>query len=182
MPCSRTPIPAPSPAAPQPEPLPLHVVYDDDDLAVVDAGTAARAADQGFRRLIRLADISELAADDRPPPGALGVRLTGERSLAVAPGTIPLGAPVFLATTRPSSAEPLQRLMFHVHGCDRIKYKMDNRHPRGASHHQKLIIVDNSIAFLGGADQFEPSGRRGLASLAGSMLNEGTKTRSGEEL
>lgn len=55
--------------------------------------------------------FSELAADDRPPPGALGVRLTAERSLAVDPRTIPLGAPVFLATTRPSSAVPLQRLM-----------------------------------------------------------------------
>ena len=29
-------IPAPSPAAPEPEALPLHVVYDDDDLVVVD--------------------------------------------------------------------------------------------------------------------------------------------------
>jgi len=55
--------------------------------------------------------FSELAADDRPPPGALGVRLTAERSLAVDKRTIPLGAPIFLATTRPSSAEPLQRLM-----------------------------------------------------------------------
>jgi membrane-bound lytic murein transglycosylase A len=55
--------------------------------------------------------FSELAADDRPPPGALGVRLTAERSLAVDPRTIPLGAPLFLATTRPSSAEPLRRLM-----------------------------------------------------------------------
>jgi membrane-bound lytic murein transglycosylase A len=55
--------------------------------------------------------FSELAADDRPPPGALGVRLTAERSLAVDPRTIPLGAPVFLATTRPSSTVPLQRLM-----------------------------------------------------------------------
>jgi membrane-bound lytic murein transglycosylase A len=55
--------------------------------------------------------FSELPADDRPPPGALGVRLTAERSLAVDPRTIPLGAPVFLATTRPSSTVPLQRLM-----------------------------------------------------------------------
>ena len=29
-------IPAPSPASPEPEALPLHVVYDDDDLVVVD--------------------------------------------------------------------------------------------------------------------------------------------------
>ncbi len=45
------------------------------------------------------------------PPGALGVPLTPERSIAVDPRNIPLGAPVFLATTRPNSAEPLRRLV-----------------------------------------------------------------------
>lgn len=45
------------------------------------------------------------------PPGALGIPLTAERSLAVDPATIPLGAPVFLATTWPNSANPLKRLM-----------------------------------------------------------------------
>ena len=48
--------------------------------------------------------------------------------------------------------QPLQSLMFHIRGHERIHYKMDNRHPRGASHHQKLIIVDNAIAFVGGMD------------------------------
>ena len=46
------------------------------------------------------------------PLGALGVPLTEEYSIAVDPRTIPLGVPVFLATTRPNSAEPLNRLMF----------------------------------------------------------------------
>jgi membrane-bound lytic murein transglycosylase A len=45
------------------------------------------------------------------PPGALGVPLTSERSLAIDPRTIPLGAPVFLSTTWPNSVVPLQRLM-----------------------------------------------------------------------
>ena len=40
-----------------------------------------------------------------------------------------------------------------------------------------LPLVSFSITFLGGADQFEPAGRRGLAGLAASMLSEGTKTR-----
>lgn len=44
-------------------------------------------------------------------PGALGVPLLAERSIAVDTRTIPLGAPVFLSTTRPSSKEPLQRLV-----------------------------------------------------------------------
>jgi membrane-bound lytic murein transglycosylase A len=45
------------------------------------------------------------------PIGALGVPLTDERSLAIDPRSIPLGAPVFLATTRPNSSEALNRLM-----------------------------------------------------------------------
>ncbi len=45
------------------------------------------------------------------PMGALGVPLTNEYSLAVDPRTIPLGAPVFLATTMPNSPTPLNRLM-----------------------------------------------------------------------
>ncbi len=53
----------------------------------------------------------ELEGDVESPPGALGVPLSAERSLAVDRRTIPLGAPVFLATSRPQSAEPLNRLM-----------------------------------------------------------------------
>lgn len=45
------------------------------------------------------------------PLGALGVPLTGGRSIAVDPRFIPLGAPVFLATTQPNSPEPLNRLV-----------------------------------------------------------------------
>ena len=45
------------------------------------------------------------------PQGALGVPLTPERSLAIDPRAVPLGAPVFLATTRPNSPQPLNRLM-----------------------------------------------------------------------
>ena len=45
------------------------------------------------------------------PLGALGVALTPERSLAIDPRTVPLGAPVWLATTRPYGTTPLNRLM-----------------------------------------------------------------------
>lgn len=46
------------------------------------------------------------------PLGALGVPLTNEYSIAIDPRTVPLGAPVFLATTQPNSDEALNRLMF----------------------------------------------------------------------
>jgi membrane-bound lytic murein transglycosylase A len=52
----------------------------------------------------------ELPATDGPL-GALNIPLHAERSLAVDRRYVPLGAPVYLATTLPLSEEPLQRLM-----------------------------------------------------------------------
>jgi membrane-bound lytic murein transglycosylase A len=45
------------------------------------------------------------------PKGAQGLPLTAGRSIAVDPSFIPLGTPVFLATTEPGSDAPLQRLV-----------------------------------------------------------------------
>lgn len=45
------------------------------------------------------------------PKGAEGIPLTSGRSIAVDPNHIPLGTPVFLATTLPDSGAPLQRLV-----------------------------------------------------------------------
>lgn len=53
----------------------------------------------------------ELPNTEAGPIGALGVPLTAERSIAVDPRHIPLGAPVYLVTTRPSSPVALNRLM-----------------------------------------------------------------------
>lgn len=50
-------------------------------------------------------------AADTGPVGALGVALTPERSIAVDARLIPLGAPVFLATTWPGSEQSLARLV-----------------------------------------------------------------------
>jgi membrane-bound lytic murein transglycosylase A len=44
------------------------------------------------------------------PIGSLGVPLLAQRTIAVDTRYVPLGAPVFLDTTRPLSREPLQRL------------------------------------------------------------------------
>ncbi|MFA6120473.1 MAG: MltA domain-containing protein [Sideroxydans sp.] len=46
------------------------------------------------------------------PLGALGVPLTNEYSIAVDRNSVPLGVPVFLASTQPNSTEPLNRLVF----------------------------------------------------------------------
>jgi membrane-bound lytic murein transglycosylase A len=45
------------------------------------------------------------------PIGSLGVPLLAQRTIAVDPRAIPLGAPVYLATTYPSSERPLARLV-----------------------------------------------------------------------
>ena len=53
----------------------------------------------------------KLADPNRGPKGALGVALTPQRSIAIDTQFLPLGAPVFLATTQPNADIPLQRLM-----------------------------------------------------------------------
>jgi membrane-bound lytic murein transglycosylase A len=53
----------------------------------------------------------KIADPSKGPKGALGVPLTPQRSIAVDTQFIPLGVPVFLATTQPGSDAPLQRLV-----------------------------------------------------------------------
>ena len=53
----------------------------------------------------------ELPLTSEGPPGAMGLPLTAERSIAIDPRHVPLGAPVWLATTRPNTEQALTRLM-----------------------------------------------------------------------
>jgi membrane-bound lytic murein transglycosylase A len=53
----------------------------------------------------------ELPGAASGPPGSLGVPLTPRRSIAVDTRYVPLGAPVYIATTWPNSPKPLNRLM-----------------------------------------------------------------------
>lgn len=64
-----------------------------------------------FERNPRYIFFRELSPELPGPPGALGVPLTPGRSLAVDPRFVPLGAPVYVATTWPASSRPLERLM-----------------------------------------------------------------------
>ena len=52
-----------------------------------------------------------MPSDLTGPVGALGVPITGGRSVAVDAGFVPLGAPVYLATTWPNTSRALNRLM-----------------------------------------------------------------------
>lgn len=55
--------------------------------------------------------FKELPGDLAGPIGTLGVALTAERSIAIDSRVIPLGSPVYLATTYPNTKKPLNRLM-----------------------------------------------------------------------
>ena len=46
------------------------------------------------------------------PKGAYGIPLIGERAIAVDPTFVPLGTPVYLATTYPGSESPLRRVVY----------------------------------------------------------------------
>ncbi|MDR0717955.1 MAG: murein transglycosylase A [Azoarcus sp.] len=88
--------------------------------------SAERASMEGIRQWVRrnprrLGELlnsnpsyvffRELPPGDGGPIGALGVPLHAGRSIAVDPAHIPLGAPVFLASTWPLSQKPLERLV-----------------------------------------------------------------------
>ena len=48
--------------------------------------------------------------------------------------------------------EWLQSWSFSWNNHERIKFCFDSCHPFGASHHQKFVVIDGTIAFLGGLD------------------------------
>lgn len=48
--------------------------------------------------------------------------------------------------------EWLQRALFAWTTPANIHFRFDNRHPLGASHHQKFAVMDGSLAFVGGID------------------------------
>jgi len=50
------------------------------------------------------------------------------------------------------------------------------------SERHTLPLVAFSITFLGGANQFEPAERHGVASMTATMLTEGTTTKTGDQL
>jgi zinc protease len=62
------------------------------------------------------------------------------------------------------------------------KAKLANGAELIVSEKHDLPLVSFSITFLGGSDQFETADRRGVGSLAASMMSEGTKTRNGDDL
>lgn len=48
--------------------------------------------------------------------------------------------------------EPFPSLQLGWNTPDRVRFRLDNALPVGASHHQKIIVVDDALAFSGGID------------------------------
>lgn len=57
------------------------------------------------------------------------------------------GSPVFAL-----EREPFQSLTFRLRSHQNLRFELDDCHPVTASQHQKLVVVDRSIALLGGMD------------------------------
>jgi phospholipase D1/2 len=47
---------------------------------------------------------------------------------------------------------PLYRLGWRTHPRPRLAFRLDDTHPLSGSHHQKVVVVDDTVAFLGGLD------------------------------
>lgn len=45
-----------------------------------------------------------------------------------------------------------QEWVFNETTNERLRFRFDNCHPFGASHHQKFVVIDGALAFVGGAD------------------------------
>jgi phosphatidylserine/phosphatidylglycerophosphate/cardiolipin synthase-like enzyme/uncharacterized membrane protein YdjX (TVP38/TMEM64 family) len=48
--------------------------------------------------------------------------------------------------------EPLPAITFGWRGHRRVHFALDGEHPVGASHHQKIVVIDDAVAFVGGLD------------------------------
>lgn len=48
--------------------------------------------------------------------------------------------------------EPLPSYRFAWEGHPRLSFHLDSTHPFGASHHQKIVVIDDEVAFTGGLD------------------------------
>lgn len=74
-------------------------------------GAHPQRIDELLNKNPSLVFFRELPVSGNGPPGAMGVPLTPQRSLAVDPRYVPLGVPVWLATTHPNTEQALTRLM-----------------------------------------------------------------------
>ncbi|HYC49692.1 MAG TPA: pitrilysin family protein [Gemmatimonadaceae bacterium] len=123
-----------------------------------------------------------------PRPSALGSRLSAMLILVIA--VAPLSAqqrqaatparPRTVAIDRTKQPTPAKSPELKVPAW--TKMRLSNGAELVVSAKRDLPLVSVSINFLGGANQFEDAAKLGVASFTTSMLNEGTTSRSGDQL
>ena len=109
-----------------------------------------------FARLLAFATAAVLVSVTTT---GVGARQAVDRTKPPAPGKTPdLRVPTWTKSALPDGADLI------------VSEKHD------------LPLVAFSLTFLGGANQFEPADKTGLASLTAAMMSEGTKSKDGEAL
>ncbi len=109
------------------------------------------------------------------------------RALALASAALlALPAATALAQAGPSRFDRTQAPEPTAPHALRVPAWTQNRLPNGAlvviSPKHDLPLVSVTINWVGGADQYEPAGKTGLAEMTAQMMSEGTATRTGDQL
>jgi len=96
---------------------------------------------------------------------------------------------VALSSVASVAQQPLDRTKIPTPGPNpvlRVPTWTKTQLPNGAllivSEKHNLPLVSFNITFVGGSNQFEAAGKRGVAAMTASMLTEGTTTRTGDQL
>ncbi len=95
--------------------------------------------------------------------------------MAVAPAAVAQDQGQFDRTTIPAPGKPPE-----LRVPSWTKATLANGADLIVSERHDLPLVSFAISFIGGANQYEPEGKRGTASFAAALLSEGTKTRDAE--
>jgi len=105
------------------------------------------------------------------------------------PGASLLALAVALACVASAVAQQLDRTKIPPPGKTpmlHVPVWTKSQLPNGAtlivSERHDLPLVSFNITFVGGANQFEPTNRRGLAAITSQMLSEGTTAKTGDQL
>jgi zinc protease len=96
---------------------------------------------------------------------------------------------ISLASVMSLAQQPLDRTKVPSPGPNPVlrvptwtKTQLSNGATLIVSERNNLPLISFTITFVGGANQFEPENKRGVASMTAAMLTEGTATKTGDQL
>jgi phosphatidylserine/phosphatidylglycerophosphate/cardiolipin synthase-like enzyme/uncharacterized membrane protein YdjX (TVP38/TMEM64 family) len=115
--------------------------------AVIGARRSVRMVGWDFDSAVPLTPEKE-PADGFPAPLLPFLNAVCERSRELAVHILGWDFNVIYALER----EPLPAIKFGWQGHRRVHFALDGEHPVGASHHQKVVVIDDEVAFVGGLD------------------------------